>query len=226
MKLIFTLPGEWTSPWILLRLLEVVESDWQATEAGFTHVPTGAIAQLAIANRVDGLDRIFAEGTDPTRPPLDDALLAEVADHKAVIQVSVPVDDQPPLDALHVALSATNAVIDGGALAVHVGTSGLVHGADAFQALFQALEGTTGERERLRAYAALTVRYRLGARSTTLGLHALGRPDVLLTAPLDVDRAVAALERAAFGPNDPAPPDDRGLPGILHNPFGLRTIAR
>lgn len=226
MKLVFTMPGEWTSPGILLRLMEVVDAEWQATEDGFASLRTGAVVSLAMGGAMRGLERVFGDGGDPTRPPLDDALLAEIARHKTLVQVSLDADPDAPLDSLVTALSATNAILDGGGLGVHVATSGLAHGADAFQVLYQALDTAAEGRERMRALAALVVRYRLGARSTTLGMHALGRPDVVLTTPLDEDRAVAALERAAFGPGGEVQPDDRGHPEILHNPFGVIAISR
>lgn len=221
MKLVFTLPGEWTSPGLMLRLLEVVESDWQATERGFASLSTGRVVSLAMAGPISGLDRVFADGFDPTRPPLDDALLQEIAGHKAVVQVSLSVDAEDPVAALDVALAATNAIIDGGALAVHVGTSGLVHGADAFQGLLAMVGASASPGERLRALATLVVRYRFGARPMTLGMHALGRPDAEIGAQADPDRAIGALERLVWGPVDAAVPDDRGLHELLTNPYGL-----
>jgi hypothetical protein len=69
------------------------------------------------------------------------------------------------------------------------------------------------------------VRFRLGVRPVTVGMHALGRPDAVLTGPSDPDRAVAALERAVFADGGAPGPDDRGYPEPLRNPFGLHRIT-
>jgi hypothetical protein len=221
--LVFTLPGNWTSDWIVVRLLEVVESDWRFTAEGFMNPETGEQARIAMARAVPDVARVFADSTDPVRPPLQDELIEQIRDHKAIIQVSTELDAAAPLRSLRTALRATNAIVDGGALAVQCGNSGLVHSADGFQALVKGVEAAGEDDDALRrALFQVVVRFVLGASPMTLGMHTLGRPDVVLGEPLSADRAVGRLERIALGevPDDLAD-DSRELPDIVRNPHGL-----
>ncbi|MEZ4322716.1 MAG: hypothetical protein R3F61_34935 [Myxococcota bacterium] len=234
MKLVFTLPGNWTGAWILLRLLEVVESPWRATELGFANLETGESAMLAMARAIPEVSRVFADGTDPARPPMDDDLIEQIAQHKAIVQVTGDLEADRPLQSLRTVLRATNAIVDGGALAVQCGNSGLVHSADAFQALMVAVEAAGDDEDALRrALFQVVVRFMLGddggiagdegrLPAMTLGMHTLGRPDVMLSEVLSADRAVGKLERIALGPVPASVPrDSRSLPEIVRNPYGL-----
>ncbi|MCA9572960.1 MAG: hypothetical protein KC656_34220, partial [Myxococcales bacterium] len=135
-----TMPGDWNHPGLLLRLMEVVESRWQATMTGFQDTVTGATVGLAFGGRVEGMRDWFADGGDPTRPELSDDLLEAIDGHHSVVQVQTPFGADP-MASLEIALSAANSIVDGGALGVHVMSSGLAHEADAYQALMRGLEG-------------------------------------------------------------------------------------
>jgi len=222
LKFVFTLPGDWTSAWILLRLLEVVESPWRATEGGFGNVDTGEQASLAIAAAIPEVAQVFADSTDPSRPPMEDALADAIREHRAIAQISAELDEADPLRSLRTALRATNAIVDAGALAVQCGNSGLVHGADAFQALMVQVEAAGEDEVALRAALfQVVVRFVLGEQPMTLGMHTLGRADAVLSERMNADRAVGLLERLALGEQGERVPDTRGLPEIVHNPYGL-----
>ncbi len=221
--LVFTLPGNWTSDWIVVRLLEVVESDWRFTAQGFMNPDTGESARIAMARAVPDVARVFADSTDPVRPPLEDELIEQIRDHKAIIQVTADFDPDHPLESLRTGLRAANAIVDGGALAVQCGNSGLVHSADGFQALLNGVEAAGDDEDALRrALFQVVVRFVLGAAPMTLGMHTLGRPDVVLGEPMSADRAVGRLERLALGEvPDELVEDSRELPDIVANPVGL-----
>ena len=221
--LVFTLPGNWTSDWIIVRLLEVVESPWRFTAQGFMNPETGEHARIAMARAVPEVARVFADSTDPVRPPLTDDLIEQIGDHKAIIQVTTDLDASKPLASLRTAIRAANAIVDGGALAVQCGNSGLVHSADGFQALVSSVEAAGDDEDALRrALVQVVVRYVLGASPMTLGMHTLGRPDVVLGEPMSADRAVGRMERLALGDvPDELVEDSRDLPDIVRNPHGL-----
>ncbi|MCB9674140.1 MAG: hypothetical protein H6737_03435 [Alphaproteobacteria bacterium] len=222
MKLVFTLPGNWTNPWILLRLLEVVESPWRATELGFTNPETGDRASLAYAAAVPQVARVFADSTDPVRPPMDDDLLEQIREHKSIFQLTADFEPARPLQSLRSGLRAANAVVDGGALAIQIGNSGLVHGADAFQALMAGVDAAGEDEDALRsALFQVVARFVLGQQSMTLGMHTLGRPDVVLMEPVAADRAVGRMERLALGTDPANAVDTRELPEVVRNPIGL-----
>lgn len=218
---VFTLPGDWNHPGLLLRLVEVVESRWQLTRAGFTDTETGDRVDLAFGNRVESMRDWFAMGGDPTRPELEEAFLDAVHGHQSVAQVQVPRGDDP-VATLTRALSATNSLVDGGALGVHVMSSGLAHEADAFQALMRDLDGPG---DRMQALYRLVVRYQIGIGSTTIGMEALGLPDVVLPRESNPDRAVGLLESEAYallaGEVRSTAPDSRGGRA---NPHGIVVL--
>lgn len=226
MRHVLTLPGDWTSPWIMLRLLQVVESPWEATERGFVNEASGERALLAMGAPIEGLAKVFAEGTDPTHLPFEDALIENLEAHHAVVQVSTEEGKGDPLRTLRAVVNAANAVVDAGALAVQVGSSGLAHSADAFQALVVAVDAAGEEDEALRrALFPVVVRFKLGREAMTLGMHALGRPDAVLLDSGSPDRAVGLLERAVLAPELPvAEADTRTLPEPWRNPFGILHI--
>ena len=207
---VLTLPGDWNHPGLMLRLLEVVDARWQATEAGFEDQETGDTVDIAFGYPVDAMREWFSQGTDPTRPTFDDDFLEAVDGHQGVAQVHVPMGDDP-IASLERALSATNSLVDGGALGVHVMSSGLAHEADAFQALMRTLEGPGDRRQ---ALFDLVVRYQIGLGSTTIGMSALGLPDIVLPRENNPDRAVGLLEATAHrllaGEVLPTTPDGRG----------------
>lgn len=222
MKHIVTLPGDWTHPYLLFRLLEVVGTPWTMTESGFTEVETGRGAGIAFGQSVSGLREAFENGGDLTRPVLSDAFLDAIAAHQSVVQLQVDCTPDEPLDGLLFVLRAANAVLDGGGLGVHFAASGLVHEADAFQALMRGVD----EENPARGAYGLVVRYQLGAVSTTLGMDAFGLPDVVLSSAEGPDRAVGLLEGVAHrllgGESFPTVDDARG--GSAPNPFGITVL--
>lgn len=227
-ELVFELAGNWTSGRILVRLLMVVECPWQPLRAGFIHKDTGERAQLAMAPPQPALTEALAAGVDPVLPSIDDELLGRIAHHKSVVLVTAP-GGPDPLKAALTAARAANAIVDGGALALRCRTGGLAHGADPFQWLVaqaeQAAEGT-GELDLAAALFPIYIRRDLGGpQPQTLGMAALGAPDVVLPHPEPPARAAARLEHHALallrGAEIAAEPDERGLPEGLHNPLGV-----
>jgi hypothetical protein len=137
------------------------------------------------------------------------------------------------------ALRAADAIVQGGAIAVRCGTSGLAHGADGFQALLQQAEAARDGSPTLvsdlaEALFQCVVRLALAPVPMTIGMQAFARPDVVLDALPDVgldaglnaDRAVATLERVALGLIRGAEvprgrPDTRSLFLAARNPHGV-----
>ena len=226
-QLIFNLPGDWTHPYLLFRLLEVVGSPWQGTEDGFIDLETGDRVTLAVGRRVEHLAEAFASATDPSRTPLSDAMLEALDAHQLVFQVQGDRGDDELLG-LRATLRATNAVVDGGATAVQCVQSHLVHEADAFQALMKDVEAAGNDREALKqAMYRVVVRYQFGKQPMTFGMSYLGLPDLVVLKPMIADRAIGRLERAAMEPDllDRAVEDSRGLPEPVRNPYGVVIIS-
>lgn len=225
-QLIFNLPGDWTHPYLLFRLLEVVGSPWQGTEDGFIDLETGDRVTLAVGRRVDHLAEAFASATDPSRNPLSDDVIQALDAHQLIFQVQGdPGSD--PLIGLRGTLRAVNAVVDGGATAVQCVQSHLVHEADAFQALMKDVEAAGDDREALKAAMyRVVVRYQFGKQPMTFGMAYLGLPDLVVLEPMVADRAIGKLERAALEPDllSRALPDSRGLPEVASNPYGVVIV--
>lgn len=225
-QLIFNLPGDWTHPYLLFRLLEVVESPWQAAEEGFVNLETGESVTLAMGRRIDGLAQAFATATDPSRNPLSDEILEAIDQHKMIFQVQGAVGADR-LISLRTALRGANAIVDGGATAVQCVQSHLVHEADAFQALMKQVDAAGDERSALeRALYQVVVRYQFGKQPMTFGMAYLGKPDLVVLEAMVADRAIGRLERAALRDDlfERAQPDTRGLPEAAKNPYGVVVI--
>lgn len=225
--LIFNLPGDWTRPYLLFRLLEVVECPWNVDDTGFCNPTTGERVMLGYGPRIPGLAEQFAQGTDASRPPLSDEVLEALEAHQGMFQVQGKVDSDKLLS-LRTTLRAVNAVVDGGATAVQCMHSGLVHEADAFQALMHAVDDAGDDRAALlQAMYALVVRYQFGKLPMTFGMACLGLPDLVLAEPTQADRAIGRMERAALhdaGLLGRAVPDARGLPEFGRNPYGMVVL--
>lgn len=224
----FDLVGLWNHPRLLLRLLAVIDSPWEALETGFTHRETGEVVSLTMSPPNLSLIEAMLATTDPVLPTIDEAIGAEMLDHRSVVGVSIRPGADPLATALTL-LRGTDAIVNGGALAARCRTSGLSHGADGFQLLVAEAQRAADRRELARALIRATVLLvPTGDRPFTLGLHLLGAPDVVLEGPTAVDRAVARLEAAALdavlAPPAATTPDPRGLPGLLANPLGI--VAR
>ncbi len=221
----FDLVGGWTSPHLLLRLLEVVDSPWEPLKSGFTHKETKEKVSLGMGPAVQGLAEAMVASVDPVLPTIDEALALELPTHRAVVSVYAS-QGKDPLATATTVLRAANAIVNVGALALRCRTSGLSHGADGFQLLAQEVEQATDREARARALIRAFVLPRLaGPSPCTVGLHALGAPDVALAGPVDPDRALAKLEARALAlvldPPSSAGHDDRKLPGPMHNERGL-----
>lgn len=224
--LAFDLVGGWTSPNLFLRLLTIVEGPWEPLREGFVHRDTGERARLSMGPPSPELAATFPSGVDPFAPTIDEGLSDEIDAHRAVVTVRSASDPAPALVRALTVVRATNAALNAGAVAVRCRTSGLAHSAEAFQALAAVVE-VAGEESRAEALYGL---YVLHARSMgcTLGMHALGRPDVALRAAgadLDLDLARLRALGMSIARGDPrgdaAEPDPRPLPAPLKNPFGL-----
>jgi hypothetical protein len=218
---IITLPGDWNHPGLLFRLLEVVETPWTITETGrFADLETGRTTGIAWGPRIDGFREAFENGVDLTRQPLSDAFLDAVDQHRAVVQVHGDRTPDDPVDGLLFALRAANALLDGGALGLHLASSGLVYEADAFQASMKLVEAEDDPTDRV---FDLVVRYQVGAVSTTIGMDAFDLPDIVLADAEGADRAVGRMEATARrllrGESIPTVVDSRG--GGRPNPAGI-----
>lgn len=223
----FDLVGGWTSPHLLLRLMEVVDSPWEALKAGFTHRETKERVTIGMGPAVVGLAEAMLASVDPVLPTIDEPLALELPTHRAVVSVFTT-QGKDPLATATTVLRAADAVVNAGAMALRCRTSGLAHGADGFQLLVGEVERAADREAKAKALIRAFVLLRLtGPSPGTVGLHALGAPDVALAGPTDPDRALAKLEAHALAAVlDPpkAGPDDRKLPGPLHNPKGLLRV--
>ena len=189
----FDMVGDWPSPWILVRLLEVVGSPWQPGDAGFTHRETGESCKVGFSPRPDSqLVQAMRDGVCPVTPSLDDLLLEQASSHKAVAVVWV--EGPPSIERGRTLVRAVAGMIDAGALAVRCRASGLSHGADAFQSIAARLDDPESESEAL--VDALVYR-RLTPTAETVGLDLLGLPDIALSHDVGPDRAADVLTRAA-----------------------------
>lgn len=116
--------------------------------------------------------------------------------------------------------------MNAGALGARCRTSGLAHGADGFQALVSAVDAAVGTDAVTEALFDLYVHVHDGSeRPSTVGMHALGAPDVELVRAVDPDLDLPRLRAAALavlgGAETRPRPDDRGLSAPLTNPHGL-----
>ncbi len=220
MNHVLTLPGDWDHPGLLLSLLEVVEARFRWTDEGLADMYTGLVVGLAFSGPVDGIRRWFEGPPHPLQPPLTDDVLDAIEQHRSVAQIQVPHGDDPAYN-LELAFCAANSIVDAGALAVHLLSSGRFFEADAFQAQMSALQDAPDTRFPLLDMA---VRYALGPVSSTVGMAALGLPDVVLLTPTNEDRAVARLERTAHAllagetfavADDPRPAPARNPHGVV-----------
>lgn len=226
-KLIFNLPGDWTSPYLLIRLLEVVGCSWTATPDGFGDLETGELVSLGYGAPVSDLGQHFGRGTDASRNPLTDEELAAIDAHRGIFQIQADAGPDP-IQALRTALRAANAVVDGGATAVQCVNSGLVHGPDSFQVEMKTVEAAGDDPAALKAALyRMVVRYQFGKLPMTFGMATLGLPDVVLPEPVVADRAIGKLERAALSDDllSRAEEDRRGLPDHLRNPYGMVLLS-
>ena len=238
-SLAFDLVGDWTSARLLIRLLLVVKSPWEPLRAGFTHRETGERVALSMAPPSADLARAFAAGSDPTRPTLDEPLIAAITAHRSIVSLATDPTAEPdaasaepsaPFARQRTLLRATRAVINAGALAVRCRTSGLAHGADAFCALVDRADAATGA-DLAEVMLATYVRFALGDdRPRTHGLHAFGSPDVAVDGAIGPDRAHARLEAAALAAiggevPDGAVPDETPRADPIYNPSGIVVLA-
>jgi hypothetical protein len=228
-ELAFDLVGGWTSPMLYLRLLTIVDHPWEPLRTGFTHRDTGEHVQLLMGPPQPDLPAAIAAGVDPFAPSIDETLIDEIAVHKAVVTVRSAKDDRRGSIERAVTMArAANAAINGGATAIRCRTSGLSHSAEAFQVLAAQVDAAAGDPAALGE--ALLAIYVLPSLSTTppstIGMHALGLPDVSVAASGDPDRDLAKLRALALGvargTRTVAPaPDARGLDAPRTNPLGL-----
>ncbi|MFT4626589.1 MAG: hypothetical protein ACI8PZ_005266 [Myxococcota bacterium] len=201
----FDLVGDWPNPWILVRLLQVVGSPWEPGEDGFTHRDTGELGKVGMRTTPDPvLMQAMRDGVCPVKPSLDEELLAEAAEHKAV--AGVWVDGAPSVANARTLVRVVAGIIDGGAVALRCRGSGLAHGADAFQAIAARLDDPDDEAE---ALVDALVHRQLGPTAQTTGMALLGLPDIALERDVGPDRAADVLTKAAV-----ALIRDTGLEGL------------
>lgn len=222
--LAFDLPGGWTSPNLLLRFLALGNNPWQPLRAGFTHRVTGERVKLAWSPVSNPLIAAFSADFDRR---IDAALLDEILAHRAVVTVSIDAGDGDPIARAVTLARAADAVVNAGALAVRCRCSGLAHGADAFQARVAAVEATAGvpsalHEALLEVYVDIPLR---PGRPSTVGMQALGLPDVELPRAgdpdLDRERLWGAARDLLRGPVPASRVDNRGHPSAMTNPHGL-----
>jgi len=204
-------------------------SPWTVDSKGFVQRETGERAQLGMSlEPVTSLIDVFARGACPVRPSIDEALFAEIVAHKSVVSVSLEPGRTGPRAAFTLA-RAVDAIINAGALAVRCRTSGLSHGADAFQALVGRACTVDPEDDATLAaalYECYVLLHPEHRPPHTVGLHALGASDLALEGDLGADRATITLEDlarrtlrsgVAMGA---AAPDPRDGSDPRHNPLG------
>ena len=189
----FDLVGDWPSPWILVRLLQVVNSPWEPGEEGFVHRRTGEACRVGFSGRPDlRLVSAIHDGACPVTPSIDEDLLEQARDHKAVTVVWV--EGEPSVARGRTLVRAVAGIIDAGAVALRCRRSGLSHGADAFQAIAARLEAPETADEAL--VDALIYRQLVGDAQTS-GMDLLGLPDIALQRDVGPDRAADVLTQAA-----------------------------
>ena len=190
----FDLVGDWPSPWILVRLLQVVNSPWEPRDDGFVHRGTGEACKLGFAARPNpSLVTAIRDGACPVTSTVDEDLIEQAQDHKAVTVVWV--EGEPSVALGRTLVRAVAGIIDAGAVAVRCRRSGLTHSADAFQAIAARLESPDTADEAL--VDALVYR-QLSGDAQTSGMDLLGLPDVALKRDVGPDRAADVLTRAAI----------------------------
>jgi len=203
------LPGDWSSPRLLIRILYTIGSGWELGEAGLVERSTGRVATVSMGPPDDGLPDRMRAGDDPVYPSLTDERLAAVAAHKAVVEVRCA-DELEPRAACRLLLSCGAALIDAGAHAVWVASGGLAHGPERWQELARAVAGDEAvapgsEAEDLALYRAF-VRpiVRKGPTWRTAGLAQLGESEVVVDGevaePYAYDVLDALGQRLVAGP--------------------------
>lgn len=130
------LPGDWTSPRLLVRILYTIGSDWELTERGLEDPSTGAVCQVAMGPPDADLIARIAAHDDLVFPSLTPDRLESAAGHKAVLTVT-PGEGLEGAAACRALLACGAALIDAGAQAVWVGT-GVSHGPERWQEMAAA----------------------------------------------------------------------------------------
>jgi len=201
------LPGDWTSPNLLVRILYTIGSDWELGEKGLVDRVSGAVVQVRMGPAQPELAERMAAHDDPVFPSLSEDRVDAIGRHKSVLEASCA-EGVEPRAACRALLSCGSALIDGGAHAVWVPT-GLAHGPERWQELAQLAGGTEGatveEAEAValhRAFVRPIVRGPGGWR--TEGLRWLGHDEVVVdeevAEPYAYDVLEALSQRLLAGP--------------------------
>lgn len=169
------LPGDWTSPRLLVRILYTIGSAWELTERGLEDPETGDACQIAMGPPDLGLVARLAAHDDLVFPSLTPDRLEAAAGHKAVLTVT-PAEGLEGASACRALLACGDALIDAGAQAVWVAT-GVAHGPERWQEMADAVFDDDSI-ALFRAFVRTLTRSGDHWRST--GLRWLGHPEIVV----------------------------------------------
>jgi len=178
------LPGDWTSPNLLVRILYTIGSDWALGSEGLVDRVTGAVATVRMGPADPELAERMAAHDDPVYPSLTDERVQAIDAHKAVVELSCA-DDVAAEEACRALLSCGAALVDAGAHAVWV-PSGLAHGPERWQSLAAAARSADpadadGEEEAAALFRAFVRPISKGPGGwRTVGLPLLGQREVVV----------------------------------------------
>ncbi len=193
------LPGDWTSPRLLVRILYTIGSEWDLTERGLVDRGSGDVCQLRMGPPDEGMAARLEADDDPVYPSLTPERIDGVRSHKSVVAVE-PSEGLTGLAACRALLRCGDALIDAGAQAVWV-SSGLAHGAERWQSLAEDLHDDEGL-ALFRAFVHPLVRAEGHWR--TRGMPLLGHREVVVDGtvaePYAYDVLDALGQRLAGGP--------------------------
>jgi hypothetical protein len=239
------LVGDWTSARLLIRLLQAIDSPWQLSAAGLTHVDTGETCTVSMRAHDPRLTDTFARGECPVRPSLNAEALAGIESHRAVVTVRA-IDELTGWDAARAVVRCANGLIDGGAIALRCVESGLAHSGDHWQTLERMAEAAEHEGNRVllgeTLYMALVMPMApYGDRLRTRGMALLEAPDAMIPATVPEANALDALEATCLrvlagqapatgdpiraSPSSPAFTAEQGPDPSGANPFGIWALS-
>ncbi len=221
------LVGDWTSPHILIRLMDVIDSPWELTREGLTHQETGETCRVEMRPHDSALVDRFPAGESPVRPSLDAETLAGIGTHRSVLTVQA-VGELSGWDAARAVLRCGSGLIDAGGIAVRCELSGLAHSAEQWQALERIAQGAEDDATPAllgeALYRAFVMPFQLCAEGVrTSGMAVLEAPDAIIVGPDVAERhAVDAMEDLCLRMLTRQPPESGKVIRVAPNRPGFR----